>query len=380
MRRWRPWAAGLAALAVACTSEPIESAAPDTVTEPVEVTTSSSLPPWAGDKITLFRPTWPEGYVGAQIAHDLLEELGYDVEPPDAHEVAPDLVYRQMAHGEGDVFLSGWMPGHRSWLEVSLRNGRTVGELLVVFTEPIIPAGGLQGLLVTKNWADRDGFTTVDELNADPKLVAKLDEDGDGRAQIIGCPEDWHCDDQINAMITFAGWSQIQQYTPGDFEDAFEQFVSEAREGRPAIAYVWSPSLHLGRAEVGLHTMWLSIEESSIVDDSDPLGWDGPVDFDQRPGYSALPETDCLSGPDGCQLGWRGNDIHVVANANWVADNPAAEALLAAMRFDYRQASQWILETGDDPSQADVEQVARGWIDANRDLVDQWLAEARRGG
>ena len=58
--------------------------------------------PGEGVSVNMGRANWSSGYVQAQILHDLMEELGYEVSSPDQLEFAPDLGYQTMASGEMD--------------------------------------------------------------------------------------------------------------------------------------------------------------------------------------------------------------------------------------------------------------------------------------
>jgi len=129
--------------------------------------------------------------------------------------------------------------------------------------------------------------------------------------------------------------------------------------------------------------MWLSVENSSVLDDSNPLGREGGAEYSQIAddgslGYTGLGADTCLQGPDGCQLGWLAADIEITANKAWLAANPAAEALFNEFKpplIDLAIAG--VALSNSDGAQADVEQIAAGWINDNRALVDGWLATAR---
>lgn len=64
-------------------------------------------------------------------------------------------------------------------------------------------AGGIQGFLITKSFADEFGVYTMDELNRNADALAAFDATdpvpGNGIADIFGCTESWTCDNIIES-------------------------------------------------------------------------------------------------------------------------------------------------------------------------------------
>ena len=330
--------------------------------------------------INLARANWPSGYVQSQILHDLLEELGYDVVNPDQLEFPPDAAYWLMARGLVDVWANSWYPGHLTWWEETLPDGSEVGDQLDRFVGSLMPAGGGQGYLISKAWADANNVTHFEQINANPNLWSQLDTDGNGKGELYGCPENWLCDDIIDAQLAFAGWNNLEQVKAG-YDALFEEFLFRVQAGEPAIIYTWTPTEYIHRANLGVDTVWLSMEDASVLDDSNPLNQPNGELYcqrcDGRVGFKDLPATICTQGPDGCQAGWAFADIEITANRDFVAENPLAAALfdvfkppmldIAALNVDFANSNF---------SQLDVEAIAAGWISSNRTLVDGWLEQA----
>ena len=332
--------------------------------------------------INLSRANWSSGYIHAEVIAELLREMGYTVSSPDVLEFAPDLGYQVLARGESDIYVNGWFPGHYNWFEGQLADGSSIGEHIrpARFDETIIQDGGLQGFLVTKAWADNDGFTTLDQINADEALWSQLDTDGNGKGEIYGCPEDWTCDDIINSMIVFNNWDNLEQVQAG-YDAMFAEFLTLAEAGEPAITYTWTPTSYFALAEPGNMTMWLSMEDDSVLDDSNPLGFDIGVSYSQRDGdivghRDVTPGT-CLIGPDGCQLGWLGAWLQPVYNIEWGQEQQPAVRLLEELDFSAFDLSvlniELSLAVG---SQADISRLGKKWIAENRATADEWIAAA----
>ncbi|MEM7323343.1 MAG: glycine betaine ABC transporter substrate-binding protein [Actinomycetota bacterium] len=375
--------AAFALLAAACGSDGGDDSA-EAGSEGSEEAAADNLTPGEGKTVNMGRANWSSGYVQAQILHDLMEELGYDVSSPDNLEFAPDLGYQTMAEGDMDFWANSWYPGHLSWWEGERTDGSIVGDHLVRLEGSLMPGGGLQGMLITKSWAEAEGITTLGQINDDEALWSQLDSDGNGKGEFYGCPEDWTCDDIMASQIEFAGWENLEQ-TQAGYDAMFAEFLDLAKAGEPAIIYTWTPTSYLAEAIPGELTMWLSVENADVIDDSNPLGKEGGEEYAQRRdgqiGYSDLGADTCLQGPDGCQVGWLAADIEITANKDWLADNPAAEALFNEFKpalIDLAIAG--VALTNSDGAQADVERIAAEWITNNRELADGWLAAARAAG
>ncbi len=330
--------------------------------------------------VVMSRANWSSGYVQAAILHDLLEEVGYTATEPADLEFAPDLGYQALASGASHVWANSWYPGHLSWWEGELPDGSQVGDRLERLEGSLLPGGGLQGMLITKSWAIENEVTTLDQINDDEALWSQLDSDGNGKGEFFGCPEDWTCDDIMDSQIEFAGWDNLEQ-TQAGYDAMFAEFLTKAQAGEPAIMYTWTPTSYLARAIPGETTMWLSVENSSVLDDSNPLGHPFGASFDQGDGYQGLGADTCLQGPDGCQLGWQAADIEITANKAWLGENPIARELFNQVKpplIDLAIAG--IALDASDGSTNAVNQIAAAWIADNRELADSWVRAAAAAG
>lgn len=315
------------------------------------------------------RAPWSTGYFQAAIYSALLEELGYEVSNPDAHEYPPSEGYLAMAAGEFDFWANGWFSQHYTWFDRTLSDGSEVGEHVAVFGDQI-PSGGLEGLVITKSVADLHGIESLDQINEDPELTALFDHDGNGLGEVFGCPEEWTCDDIIAEMIEFNGWSNLEQIRagyPGLVATAIERVENEL----PVIQYVWSPSGYLASLVPGETVLWLSVGSSEqVLDGTTPGGFDF-ADADPAP----LGDR-CSAEP--CWIGWEVADIRVAANRSFADANPSATELFERVELDIADiAAQNLLYDNGENTNADVERHARDWIDSHRSLVDEWLDAAR---
>ena len=334
--------------------------------------------PGEGVAVTMAKADWTTEDPNAYVAHNLLEELGYEVSDPADLELGPANAYIAMAQGDADFWINSWYPGHRSWLENELPDQSVVGDHLTVVGEMMM-AGGLQGYLISKDFAEEFGVTSLDQLNENPDALAAYDaqdpQPNNGIADIYGCQESWTCDDIIESQIAFSGWENIQQTIAG-YDAMIAEAVTKANNGEPMVIYTWTPSPYITQLIPGDNVVWLTVDET--IDDSNPLGVEGGEEHSQLPGIASIGAEQCPGSVDGdCQLGWVAADIQATANTEWLDANPAAKSLLEQFQMSVVEVSLMNVDMTDG---ADVAELAAQWIEDNRDTVDGWLDTARAAG
>ena len=362
----------------AAAEEPAEEPAAEPAEEPAEEPAADEPAemalPGEGVSITMAKADWSTEDPNAYTIKMILEEMGYTVSDPKDTELGPANAFLAMAQGDADFWINSWMPGHQSWLDNELPDGSKVGDHVTVVGEMMM-AGGLQGYLISKAFAEEYGITSLDDFNSNAEAIAAYDAQdpnpGNGIADIYGCSESWTCDDIIESQIAFSGWENIQQTIAG-YDAMFAEAAQKADAGEPAIAYTWTPSAYITQMRPGDNALWLTVDE--VIDDSNPTGREGGEGYDQRPGTASIGTDKCPGSVDGtCQMGWIAADIQAAANNDFLAANPAVEKMLELFQMDVVEVSLMNVEMGDG---ADVQELAAQWIEDNRDLVDSWIAEA----
>ena len=338
--------------------------------------------PGEGVRVTAARANWQSGYFQAELYKLLLEELGYDVSDPAEDELGPANAYTTMALGEIDYWPNSWYPAHRAWHASRLPDGTLVGDHLEIVGEEML-AGGLQGFLVDKSFADAYGVYTMDELNRNAAALAAFDATdpvpGNGKADVFGCHTTWTCDNIITNMIAFSGWDNIAQVT-NSYGDMFDQAAANIGAGIPTVIYTWTPSAYIAQLRPGDNVYWLGME--NVLDDSNPADQPNGRDHSQRGvdgtgGYASIGADRCPSAADQpsgrCKIGWIASDIQVTANKDFLAANPAARALFEAVKLSVVEVSQAnvAVSQGSSPTGQAVR-----WIAENRALVNEWLTAA----
>lgn len=316
----------------------------------------------ASGTVTMARATWDTGFMQAYVYQMLLEELGYDVSDPSQATVDPNVFYPALGQGDYDLWANGWLPLHEIFLDRELFSGDTTEQLISpVGTQ--VEQGAVQGYLVDKKTADELSLTNMSDL-ADADTAATFDSDGNGKADLIGCNDGWGCNTEIEEQIAELDWGGNVEQIVGDYSAQVDEVKARVDAGEPALFYTWTPNWTVDELVPGTDVVWL--ESPALSDDVGNTTSDGL--------------EGCATGGDSCDLGWPVNDIQVVANNDFLAENPQAEALLEAVQIpldDITAQNEKMHQAGDSYTEADIKQDATDWIDANRDQVDGWLEQAR---
>ncbi|HIF66099.1 MAG TPA: hypothetical protein EYQ34_05810 [Acidimicrobiia bacterium] len=373
-------AAATLLLLTACGSDDDSSSSvAATTAAPATTEAAISMTPGDGVSVVAGRASWSTGYVQAEIFTALLRELGYTVSEPADMEFGPQNAFMAMAEGQMDFWANSWMPGHKSWLAAELTDKSLIGDKVTVLGEEIM-AGGLQGFLIEKGFADEYGIKTFEDLDNNADAIAAYDatdaNPGNGLVDIMGCPEDWTCDNIINSMIAGAGYKNIVQIKAG-YDPMWAQATDMVNEGLPVVAYTWTPSAYITTIRPGDNSYWLGMEY--ILDNSNPNNQEGGEEWDQRPGSAAIGEDMCPArNAEGlCPIGWAAADIQAAANNDFLAANPAAEELFKQIVLSVMDVS---VANVAQSAGADPRDLADEWIADNRDKVDPWLDAARSAG
>lgn len=316
--------------------------------------------PGAGSSVSLTHSVIPGSEFMAEVLRQLLHELGYDVEAS-SEESDAATGYNDVANGDADVRILNYLPFDIVSFEPAFEEPLGENSLVVVGDPSPLP----QGFLITKAVADEHGIVSLDDINDDPFLVDLFDEDGDGEADIMGCPLAWTCSDIIDAMIAESGWTNIEQRSFDNYVGLAAVVASVMAEGTPAIFYTWTPTPFAADIGIGTNAVWAEVE-SVLSASSSP-------NFDQRPGIVEGVDHCPGADADGCQLGWDAIYDHPVARADLLQDEPAAAALLEHFSIPHGDVSQSLVDCGETTCMAAT---AAGWIDDNRPLVAAWLRAA----
>lgn len=303
--------------------------------------------PGEGVSVTPAVAGWTSAIPVSWVFVELLEELGYDVATPVS--LSNPVAYLAISEGDIDYWPSGWFPVHEPQLPDGFRENATLFDAHC-------PSCGIQGYLVDTSSIERYDITGIEDFVEREEVRNAFDHNGDGRADIYGCPPGWGCHEGIEAMIDEFDLDDYLNHVDAGYVANFSEALSRIESGEPALYYTWGPSAWITRLTPGEQVMWIN-----------------------APGEGATLEGLEGAVTDPIELGWAVEDIKVAANDAFLEANPAAAELFRRVRLDL----DWIARvdaTMDEEglSDADVRPMAAEWIEANRDRVDEWLRAARQ--
>ncbi len=344
------------ATAVPATAEAATQPA-DPATTPTEPEDTSSEAEQSDDSIRIARANWDTGWFQAEVYVQLLRELGYAVNSPEV--MAPEDFYPALASGEFDFWPNGWFPLHNANLE----NETVQQQVTAIGSET--RGGALQGYLIDRQTAEAEGITNLEQLR-DPEIARIFDQDNDGKADLVGCNEGWGCEAVINHHLEAYELQDTVSHVQGNYNDLMEELLERFNAGEPVLFYTWTPNWPINELEPGTDVNWLEVPFASL-----------PADMAAQEEITEVPNiAGCASNP--CNLGYPLNDIRVVARRQFLDQEPTALRLFELVRIPLEDIAEQnaTMFFGED-SATDIERQAENWIAENRNLVDDWLAEAR---
>ena len=315
--------------------------------------------PGKGIEVNPARANWNTGYFQEALYSLALEELGYDVQ--DHQELDNAIFYLAVAQGDVDFWANAWFPLHSQFEETWSQGAEIAGT--------VIQSGGMQGYLVDKASVEKFGITTLaDFSNAEVKEA--FDHDGDGKADLYGCSDGWGCNKVIEHQIPAFELSDHINHNTAAYNAMFADVKSRYENGDSVLYYTWAPNSTLTKGfglVPGSDVIWIevpSFAHPAITDESNVM----------IPGVEG-----CVGDNDPCFMGFAANDIQVVANSEFLEENPAAAKLFEVMNLSLGDvlAQNNRMAAGED-SQEDIDKHAREWAAINADVWNSWLDQARR--
>ena len=133
------------------------------------------------------------------------------------------------------------------------------------------------------------------------------------------------------------------------------------------LYYTWAPNWSVYKLQPGQDVMWINVPKI------DPL----PEFADNTDQMVASGITGAVTDP--IKLGFVINDIRIVANKDFVRENPAAQKLFEEFSMSVADisAQNAKMKNGEDTVK-DIERHASEWIAAHQDKWNAWLEAARR--
>jgi glycine betaine/proline transport system substrate-binding protein len=276
-----------------------------------------------------------------------LEALGYEVKPVQ-HAKYPAL-HVATANGDVSFIADHWNPLHKAFFE------KAGGAAKLSRSGAYIP-NCAQGYLIDKKTARKHNISNIGQLK-DPKLARLFDNNGDGKADLAGCPPGWGCERVIEHQLDTFELRDTINHNQGEYAAVIADTISRYREGEPILYYTWTPYWVSGVLVPGRDVVWIEVPYSSLPDNRQ-------VD---------------TTLPNGKNYGFEINTQNIVANRTFVKDNPAAARLFEVMQVPSSDVSaqNLLMRKPNEGTWEACERHADAWIKAHQKTFNNWLKQAR---
>ena len=312
-----------------------------------------------GKGITLqpARATWNTGFFQEALVRRGLETLGYKVKKP--KDLANPLFYKSLTLGDVDYWTNGWFPMHTAQLPKDFdEKAEAIGY--------VAKAGGLQGYLVSKKYAEELGITSLDDFKRE-EVKKAFDKNRDGKADLTACPPGWACEGVIDFHMKTYGLEDSINPVKASYEAGMASAIASYKSGEPIFFYTWAPNWTIFKLKPGEDIVWINVPEivpneaqKSAVDRMTATGVVGAVS-------------------DPVKLGFVVADIRIVANKKVLAKNPAIKKFFEVFTLPLVDINEQNTRMNDGEKTAkDIDRHVADWISKNQELWNGWLAEARK--
>jgi glycine betaine/proline transport system substrate-binding protein len=309
--------------------------------------------PGAGKTVATARPNWDSFWFGQRIVDIGLERLGYKVVPPKT--LAPAAIFTSLQRGDLGYTVDTMLPNHAEYYSKTAGDVEPIG--------PIMDPGTVQGYLVDKKTAEKHNIRYLEDLQK-PEIAKLFDQNGDGRAEMIGPASSWAGSSAVaNHHMKALGLEKTVNMVQGEYTTLAADAVGRYSAGQPIFLYAWYPNPTTMKLLPGKDLVWLELKTVSLPDN-------------QMAQYKPLPNVDgCASDP--CNVGWLPTVYYIGVNKKWAAENPAALTFmkLVKMHFNDRAEQNRKMLNGENREE-DIDRHAKEWIKANQAKFDSWIAQA----
>jgi len=249
------------------------------------------------------RATWNTGFFQEALVRRGLEELGYKVKKP--KDLANPIFYKSLTLGDLDYWTNGWFPMHDDQLPKKFPDKAAKYGC-------VEKAGGLQGYLVSKKEVDKYNIKSLDDFKRD-KVKKAFDKNGDGKADLTACPPGWACETIISHHMDVYDLDAHINPIKASYEAGMASALASYKSDEPIFFYTWAPNWTIFKLKPGKDVMWINVPHIAATESQKSA--------EDRMTVSGI--EGAVSDP--IKLGFVVSDIQIVANKEFIDENPAAQ-------------------------------------------------------
>jgi glycine betaine/proline transport system substrate-binding protein len=291
-------------------------------------------------EIVIGMPAWPSAQVTAHILADTIaDRYGLETE---LQERGTMTLLSAVGRGEVHVHPEVWRPNLERLVD-RLSNEEGVLKL----NAHAVPA--TQNICATRATVDETGIKAIADL-ANPEIAAKFDTDGDGKGEIwIGAPT-WSSTEIEKIRAHSYGYDRTMTLLEMPEDVAMAAVDAAVSFNRPIVFYCYGPH-HVFR----LHDV-VMLEEP----DHDPARWK----------IVKRAESDEWLEQSTADMAWAPSSFQIAFAASLSEQHSEVARFLSAVALTGEDVIAMSYAVQVEGKTAD--EVAREWIDANRDRIGEW--------
>ena len=313
--------------------------------------------PGQGVTVVQGRCTWDTGWFHETLIRRALTTLGYTCEAPKM--LQNPMFYASVVQGTIDFWANSWFPNQYPQLPKNFQE--KAGEYGYV-----MKAGGLQGYLIDKKHQEKFGITSLADFKR-PEVKKAFDTNGDGKADLFGAPQGWAVAKVMAHHLKVYGLEDHINLVQAAYNALFADVLGNFKSGKAVLYYTWTPNWSVTKLKPGKDVVWINVPEINPMQ----------AYADQADRMVASGVEGAVSDP--IKLGFIINDIRIVANKQFVRENPAARKLFEVFNVSVADISaQNAKMKNGEKSEKDIERHVDEWIAKNQDTWKGWLEQARQ--
>jgi len=312
--------------------------------------------PGKGVTVKPARATWNTGFFQEALVRRGLEELGYKAKTP--KDLQNPIFYKSVALGDVDYWANGWFPLHNAQLP---KNFDEKAEMVGY----VAKAGGMQGYLVSKREVEKFNIKSLGDFKR-PEVKKAFDVNKDGKADLTACPPGWGCEKAIAHHMKVYDLEDHINPVKASYEAGMASAIGSYKSGGPVFFYTWTPNWTVYKLKPGKDVMWINVPE--IIPSDAQMGAEDLMTV--KGVYGAV--------SDPLKVGFVVNDIRIVANKKFIAENPAAKKFFEVFELPLGDinAQNTRMNEGE-KSEKDIAKHVDEWISKNKATWKGWLDAAR---
>jgi len=310
--------------------------------------------PGEGKTVQPARPNWDSFWFGQKIVDIGMEQLGYEVKAP--MTLTSAAIFTSISHNDIQYTADTILPNHSAYYE------ETKGDVIAV--GPIMDPGTVQGYMVDKVTADKYNIRYLEDLR-DPEIAKLFDQDGDGKADMIGPSVGWKGSNAVATKhLKDLGLEDTVHMVQGEYNTLAADAAGRYASGDPIFIYTWYPNSTTMKLKPGVDLVWLQLHDAALPEE-------------QMAQYKPLPDVDgCADNP--CNVGWLPTVYYIGVNKEWADENPAAMSFFNSFEMVLNdRAEQNVKMQNGEGREEDIARHAQAWIDAHEEKFNAWIETAK---